>query len=216
MWSIVYVWCVEKGLMACWIILDVISCLCGCELCNVMKMIISSLFVWTCHLIYSEALVLTSVMCIEKEWVLKRIYHFEGRITRRDGYYISRDVSSAVMVTIIKGHVVHRNRCMDRYVPHGSRTERQRVCITRSDMHHYTWNCIQLHCTSLSLVNLILRFVDLVSVFLWKMWLMNSEFVVEEYIIVKLLLLNCVLCKLWIVKLGWSYVGCSCGSSVGM
>ena len=156
MWLIVYVWCVDKGLKAYWIIVDVISCLYGCELCNVMKMIISSLFVWTCHLHYSEALVVTSVMCIEKEWVLKRIYHFEGRIARRDGYYISRDisrvamdnisrdVSRAAMVTIIEGHVVRRDRCMDRYVPHGSQTERQRVCITRSDMHHYTWHCIPL------------------------------------------------------------------------
>ena len=80
---------------------------------------------------------MTSVMCIEKEWGLKRMYHFEGRIACRDGYYISRDVSRAVIVTNIEGHVVRRDRCMDRYVPHGSRTERQRVCITRSDMHHY-------------------------------------------------------------------------------
>ena len=76
---------------------------------------------------------MTSVLCIEKEWVLKRMYHFEGRIARRDGYYISRDVSRAVMITIIEGRVVHRDRCTDRYVPHGSRTERQRVCITRLD-----------------------------------------------------------------------------------
>ena len=66
------------------------------------------------------------------------MYHFEGRIARRDGYYISRDVLRAVMVTIIEGRVVRRGRCMDRYVPHGSWTERQWVCITRLDMHHYT------------------------------------------------------------------------------
>ena len=30
------------------------------------------------------------------------MYHFEGRIARRDGYYISRDVSRAAMVTISK------------------------------------------------------------------------------------------------------------------
>ena len=29
-----------------------------------------------------------------------RILYFEGRIARRDGYYISRDVSRAAMVTI--------------------------------------------------------------------------------------------------------------------
>ena len=59
----------------------------------------------------------------------KRMYHFEGRIARHDGYFILRDVSRAAMVTIIEGRVVRRGRCMDRYVPHGSRTEIQRVCI---------------------------------------------------------------------------------------
>ena len=89
MWLIVYVWYVEKELKDCWVIVDVTSCLCGCELCDVMKFVISSLFVWTCHLHYCEAFVVTSVMCIEKEWVLTRIYH-------------SRDVSWAVMYTIFR------------------------------------------------------------------------------------------------------------------
>ena len=66
------------------------------------------------------------------------MYYFEGRIAHRDGYYILRDISRAAMVTIIEGRVVHHDRCMDRYVPHGSQTERQRVCIVREDMHHYT------------------------------------------------------------------------------
>ena len=79
------------------------------------------------------------VLCVlRKNENLKRMYHFEGHIARRDGYYISREVSRAAMVTIIEGRIVRRDRCMDRYVPHGSRAERQRVCITRSDMHHYT------------------------------------------------------------------------------
>ena len=47
------------------------------------------------------------------------MYHFEGRIARRDGYHISRDVSRAAKVTIIEGRVVRRDRCMDRYVPMG-------------------------------------------------------------------------------------------------
>ena len=66
------------------------------------------------------------------------MYHFEGHIACRDGYYISRDVSRAVMVTIVEGRVVRRDRCMDRYVPHGSWTDTQRVCITRLDIYHYT------------------------------------------------------------------------------
>ena len=59
-----------------------------------------------------------SVMCIaKKNENLKRMNHFEGRIARRDVYYISRDVSRTAMVTIIEGRVAHRDRCMDTYVP---------------------------------------------------------------------------------------------------
>ena len=48
------------------------------------------------------------------------MYHFEGCNARRDGYYILRDVSRAVMIIIIEGRVVRRDTCLDRYVPHGS------------------------------------------------------------------------------------------------
>ena len=165
MWLIVYACCVEKGLKACWIIVDVTSCLCGCELYDVMKMVISSLFVWTCHLHYSET------------WLWQVYVHWERMRTYR-GCTILRDVSRTAMHTIFWGtyrtpwcfllsrvRVLRRDRCMDRYVINGSRTERQRVFITRSDMHHYTWHCIPLHCTYLSLVNLILCFADLVIAF---------------------------------------------------
>ena len=154
------------------------------------------------------------------------MYHFEGRIARRDGYYILKDVSRTVMVTIIEGRVVHRDRCMDRYVPHGSQTERQRVCITRSDMHHYTWHCIPLHCTYLSLVNLISCFADLLIAFLWNLWLINIELVIEDMYFVKVLLLricNLSKCCCWATcyvnydLLGWVdfNAGCSCGGLVG-
>ena len=82
------------------------------------------------------------------------MYHFKGRIARRDGYYILRDLSHAATFTIIKGRVVRRDRCMDRYVPHGSQTERQRVCIVREDMH------LELHI--LLLINLNTCFANLV------------------------------------------------------
>ena len=101
-----------------------------------------SLFVWTCHLHYSETWLWQVLCALRNNENLKRMYYFEGRIARRDGYYILRDVSRAAMVTIIEGRVVCRDRCMEICVPHGSRTERQRVCITRSDMHHYTWHCV--------------------------------------------------------------------------
>ena len=55
------------------------------------------------------------------QWIL----HFEGRIARRAGYYILRDVSLAVMVTIIEVRIARRDGCMERYV-------------TKSDMDHYT------------------------------------------------------------------------------
>ena len=83
------------------------------------------------------------VLCaLRKNDNLRRMYHFDGRIVRRDGYYILRDVSCSVMVTIIEDCVVRRDRFIDRYVLHGSRTERQRVCIVYKDMHHYIENCI--------------------------------------------------------------------------
>ena len=181
-------------------------------------MVISLLFVWTCHLHCSETWLWQVLSELRKNKKIKEdvpfrvtyraprwIQYFEGRIACRDGYYISRDVSRAAMVTIIEGRIARRDGCMDRYVPHGSRTERHQVCIIRSDMHHYTWHCIWLHCTFLLLMNLILCVADIVSAFLWKLWLMNIELVVEI----------CA-CKLWTVRLDWFYAGCSCGGSVGV
>ena len=170
MWLIVYLWCVEKGLKACWIIVNVISCLSCCEMCNFIKMIIFSLFVWTCHLHYSETWSWQVSYALRENGNLNRMYHFEGRLKRRVGYYISRDVSRATTVSFFYGRVMCRDRCMERYIPHGSYTERMRVRITRSDMHHYTWHCIPWHYTYLSLVNLILCFADLVNPFLWNLW----------------------------------------------
>ena len=44
------------------------------------------------------------VLCaLRKNDNLKRMYHFEGRIARRDGYYILRDVYRAAMDTIFRG-----------------------------------------------------------------------------------------------------------------
>ena len=114
--------------------------------------------------------VVLSVMWIRMNENLNRMYHFEGRIARRDEYYILRDVSCVAMVTIIEGCIMRRESWMNRYVPHVSQTERHRVCITRSDMHHCTRHCILLRCTYLSLVNLILWFVDLVIALLWNLW----------------------------------------------
>ena len=97
------------------------------------------------------------------QWIL----YFEGHIARHDGYYYRGSCRAP--------RQMHGQIC-----PHGSRTERQRVCITRSDMHHCTWHCIPLHCTYLSLVNLILCFADLVIAFLRNLWLLNTELVIAN------------------------------------
>ena len=177
MWIIDFVWCVhneewferlvESLLMFLWIV----QCYENGDIFFICMNMSFALF-WD--------MVVKSVMCIVKEWEFKEdepfrgtyraswwILYFEGRIACRDGYYI-------------EGRVVRRDRCMNRYVPHGSQTERQRVGITRSDMHHYTWHCIPLHCTYLSLVNLILCFVDLLIAFLRNLWLINIELVIAD------------------------------------
>ena len=175
MWIIGFVWCVYNGE---WfkrlfesLLLWIVQCYQNGDIL---------LFVWTCHLHYFETWWWKVLCALRKNENLKRMYHFEGRIARSDGYYISRDVSRTAMVNIIEGRVMRRDRCMDRYVPHGSRTERQRVCIIRSDMHRYTWHCIPLHCRYLLLVNLISCFAGLLIAFLRKLWLINIELVIAD------------------------------------
>ena len=136
-----------------------------CKLCFVIKMVISSFLIWACHL-----------HCIWDMVVVRGCTIFEGRIARRDEYYISRDVSRAVKVTIIEGRVVRRDGCMDKYVPHGSWTKRQLVCIVKKDMHHYIWHCISWHCT----------FVidELEHVFCWSCECFSVTLVTVEYWVV--------------------------------
>ena len=128
----------------------------------------------------------------------RRMYHFESRIVCRDGYYISRDISPTARVTVIEDRVVLRDRCMDRYVPYRSRTERQRVYIVKKDMHHYIWHCISWHCTFLLLMNLNTCFSDLESVSLWSLWLLNIELLLRMCTLIEfcywvLCLVNCKL-----------------------
>uniref|UniRef100_M1DFT8 Ubiquitin-like protease family profile domain-containing protein n=1 Tax=Solanum tuberosum TaxID=4113 RepID=M1DFT8_SOLTU len=53
------------------------------------------------------------------------------------------DVSRAAMVTIIESRIARRDECMDRYVPHRSRTERQRV--TNPDLcDNFSSPCLRL------------------------------------------------------------------------
>ena len=123
---------------------------------------------------------LWQVLCtLRKNKKLKRMYHFEVRITRRDGYYILRDISHDAMVLLSR---VVAHAAMDAWTDMSliGPTLRHNECIIRSDMHHYTWHWISSHCTTFLLVNLTLCVADLVSAFLWNLWLINNEFVVED------------------------------------
>ena len=173
------------------IIVCIVSWLCCCKLWNVMKMVISSLFMLTCHLYCFKTCLWQVLSALRKNKKLKRMYqfmtyralqwilYFKECIMRRNEFYISRDASRVAIVTAIEDRNACRDECMDRYFPYGSQTE-QWVCIIRSYMHHYTWHCIPMHCTNSSSVNLILCFVDLVNAFLWNLSLMNTELVVED------------------------------------
>ena len=77
------------------------------------------------------------------------MYHFEGHVrrdgyyisrdvTRRDGSYILRDVSHAAVVTIIEDHIVRHDGVWTDMSPMSPRLRDKRVCITRLDMHHCT------------------------------------------------------------------------------
>ena len=158
-------------------------CISCCKLCFVIKWL-SPPF----HLSMSFALYLRHGCGKRMMYYFRGLYraprwilYFEGCIARREGYYF------------IEGRVVRGDRCMDSYVPHGSRPERQRVCIVRKDTHHDIWHCISWNCTFLLLMNLNMCFPDLVIVSLWSLWLLNIE----------LLLRMCKLieCGYWVVCL---------------
>ena len=107
---------------------------------------------------------------LRKNENLKRLYHVEGRIARRDGYYILRDVSCAMIVTIIESRVVGHNKCMDWYVPHRSQTEKQRVCISAS--LYLTLHSISLHILIISELDIVLR---------WSCDCLSVELVIVEH-----------------------------------
>ena len=174
-------WCVmfENYLKAYCLFVDVASQLYCCELCLVMKMVISPLFVWICHSYYYDTWLWQMLCALKKNKKLNRMYYLKRHIMHCDGYYISWDVSHAAMVTIIEDRIARRDGCMDKFVPHVSKTERQRVCIIGQTFiiildiklhriahfyHWWTWSCV----------------VDIVSAFLWKLWLMNKKLVVED------------------------------------
>ena len=142
------------------------------------------IFIWACHL-----------HCIWDMVVVR-------------GCTISRVVSRAAMDIIFRGtYHAPRRLLLSRvvscaatdawttYVPHGSRTERQRVCILKKDMHHYIWHCISWHYTFI--IN------ELEYVFWWSCECFSVKLVTVEYGVVienvytdRVWLLSCVFDKL--------------------
>ena len=74
------------------------------------------------------------------------MYHFEKRVKHRDRCYDFSGMMYATIDSIIEGCVTCHKKCIDNYVPHGTQTQRNRVCIARLDMYYYTWHGILLHC----------------------------------------------------------------------
>ena len=160
-----FVWCWEwlgDLLPICW------CCISGCKSCFVIKMVISSFSFEHVNYIVSETWLWYKDVLFRGSYRATRwILYFEGRIARRDGYY-------------------YRGLCRVPRQMHGQ------ICppwvpdwetagmFTRSDMHHYTWHCIPLYCTYVSLVNLISCFADLLIAFLRNLWLINIELVIAD------------------------------------
>lgn len=107
------------------------------------------------------------------QWIL----YIEQPIMRHDGYYYRG---------MCNGH----DGCMYIYDPHGSQTKRQ------LDMQHNTWHCIFFYhwwywyCVLLILVVVFCENSN------W--WILSCY---QEYVIASVLLLDCVLRKLWTIRL---------------
>ena len=159
------VWCwewFEDLLLICW------CCISCCKLCFVIKWL-SPPF----HLSMSFALYL-------RHGCGKRMYHFEGRIARRESYY-------------------YRGSCRAPRQMHGQIcppwiSDWETAGVYRDERHasrYLTLHLMALHI--LLLMNLNMCFADLVIVSLWILWLLNIE----------LLLRMCKLieCGYWVVYL---------------
>ena len=150
-WLYIDTWCVGndmKGLLIC----------CWCYITIVLFWIVnwyenSHLLIFYEHFIFIVfEKCLWQVLCeLRKYKKLNRMYHFEGCVACCDKSYILRDALHAVAYSIFKGCVTCHNvfiikdrvtlcdKCMNIHFPHGSRTERQRLCIAMSDMYHCTF-----------------------------------------------------------------------------
>ena len=135
------------------------------------------------------------------------MYHFEGRIARRDGYHISRDVSRAAKVTIIEGCVVCAIDAWKDMSPMGPR--------------HRDNGCVSLGKTCITI--LYIASYGFTHFYYWWTWihvLLNLlVFLCEkcdgcllscywEYETNRVLLLSCVFGKLWVACSVEVQVGC--------
>ena len=181
-------WCVmfENDFKAYCLFVDVVPQLHCCELCLVIKMVISSLFVRTCHLHCSETW-LWQVLCVlRKNKKLKRMYYFEGCIARRDEDYISRDVSHAAVDTLFWGT----------YPTPGWLLLLRVVSHTVMDAHTYMScmgprlrqsGCVLLDKTCITILDIAFHWIAHLyhwwtwSWVLWILWVSFVEPVIDEY-----------------------------------
>ena len=101
-----------KGLLInCWYCIMIVLWIVQCY--EIFRFLI---ILWTCHLHYSETWFWQVLYKLRKNKKLKRMYHFEGRIECRNGYYILRNVSHAAMDTIYGGTYYARWLLLSRIV----------------------------------------------------------------------------------------------------
>lgn len=105
-------------------------------------------------------------------------------------------------ILLLRGCVACRDGCMDWYIPMGPKLK-DSGCVSLGQT-----------CNNILGIAYLYRLSTSECVFV--------ELVIDEYctcwgsIILLVLLLIYVLCKLWIVRLGWIYAGYSCVRSVGV
>lgn len=129
-----------KGLLInCWYCIMIVLWIVQCY--EIFRFLI---ILWTCHLHYSETWFWQVLYKLRKNKKLKRMYHFKGTHASWWILYFLGTYRAPRWLLLSKtvSHAI-----MDAWTdmpPMGQRL-RNRGCITRSHMHHYTWNLILLH-----------------------------------------------------------------------
>ena len=177
MWIIDCVWCADNGE---WferlfesLLLWIVQCY---ENGDILFISVNKSFALFWHM------VVKSVMCIEKEWE-KRMYHFEGRIARRDGYYITRDVSRAAMDTIFRGtYRAPRWLLLSRVVSCAATDAWTNMSPMGPGLRDN--GCVSLGQTCIIILDIALHILiisELDIVFCWSSDCLSAELVIDQY-----------------------------------